>query len=90
MFLQTQLTVGDNTYEIRFRPESEPVTDVARNFCIQNAATLGYTPENPLTDANLGDCVNPIANYLRQSFLQNQQKRNTAAEGDIFKVCSIV
>ncbi|CAE7851955.1 unnamed protein product, partial [Symbiodinium microadriaticum] len=59
------VTVGDNTYEVRFKPASETLTTVARNFCIQQADSLGFTPQNSLTDANLPDCVNPVAEYLR-------------------------
>lgn len=85
----TQMTVGANTYEISFRPESEPVTDVARNFCIRHADSLGYSPENPLTDANVADCIDPIANYLRQSFIQaqqqQQQQQQGAQGGELFK-----
>lgn len=85
IWVQVQLDVNSNTYQVRFVPETQPVNAVARNFCISQAESLGYTPQNPLTDANLAACVNPIAAYLQRSIPQ----KPAAPSGDLYAVMRI-
>jgi hypothetical protein len=63
---QVKVTVGENTFQINYSPETQDVPSVARAFCIQQQVALGYTDANPLTEANIGNCIQPLANYLQQ------------------------
>jgi hypothetical protein len=58
---EVRVPIGDNEYLVRFRPAVEPVEQVARDFCITNAATLGLTQ---LTEQTLPGCQTPVAQYL--------------------------
>jgi hypothetical protein len=63
---QVQVTVGENTFQINYSPETQDIPSVARSFCIQQQVALGYSEANPLTEANIGNCIQPLANYLQQ------------------------
>lgn len=65
-------------YEIPLR-EGQYVADIARQFCIEQRENLGFTEANPLTEANIGLCVNPIATYLQNSIAQYNQQQAAAA-----------
>ncbi len=65
--------VAGNVFEVRFRPSSEPIEQVARNFWIEQQNLLGYSETNPLTEGNIQNCVGPIARYLQTSIQQFQQ-----------------
>jgi hypothetical protein len=73
------ITVGKNQYQIRYNPATEPVNTVARRFCIDQADSLGYTPQNPLTDANINGCTAPVMQHLQNAAAAEKQKRLDAA-----------
>lgn len=59
---EVKVNIGTNEYLVRFRPAVEPVVQVARDFCITHADSLGITP---LTEESLPGCRDPIAQYLQ-------------------------
>ncbi len=72
------MTVSGNEYEITLR-EGQYVADIARNFCISQAVSLGYTPTNPLTEQNIGGCVKPVQHIFKiqlQNTTQNFNKQH--------------
>lgn len=60
--VEIKVNVSGNQYAVRFRPAVEPVAQVARDFCITNADTLGITQ---LTEETLPACQTPVAQYLQ-------------------------
>ena len=59
--INIQVNIDSTEYFVRFRPAVEPVGQVARDFCITNADSLGLTP---LTEETLPGCRDPVAEYL--------------------------
>jgi hypothetical protein len=53
-----QVTIGENTFEIRFQPRVESVSDVGRKFCVDQSQVLG------VTSATLENCVSQVGQYL--------------------------
>lgn len=60
--VEVKVNVSGNQYAVRFRPAVEPVAQVARDFCITNAASLGLAQ---LTEETLPACQTPVAQYLQ-------------------------
>ena len=77
--LTVPMTVGDNQYQVRFNPDTDSIASVAKNFCIEQADSLGYTPESPLTDENIGYCVGPIQEYLSNAVTVQRSQQTEAA-----------
>lgn len=76
--IQVRITVEGNQYEITLR-EGQYIADIARQFCIEQASTLGYSASNPLTEQNIGGCVTPVATYLQNTLAEyNSQQRQQA------------
>jgi hypothetical protein len=88
--LQVQLAVSGNTYEVRFIPGTESTPIVARDFCTQQASTLGI---------ELADCVGPVADYLQKAVEADAatkmnearvRQAQAAAEAALEKVCDLM
>ena len=77
--LTVPMTVGQTQYQVRFNPATDSTAAVARNFCIEQAESLGYTPESPLTDENIGQCVGPIQEFLSNAVSVERSRRTDAA-----------
>jgi hypothetical protein len=73
------ITIGQNTFVIMFNPAEETLSTVATKFCVQHADNLGYNPQNPLTDDNIVDCVNPVVEHLNNALINDTQRQLDAA-----------
>jgi hypothetical protein len=73
-----EVPIDGKMYVIRLR-EGQFVADIARQFCIEEQASLGYNEANPLTTANIASCVTPISTYLQNAVQQYNQQQQPAA-----------
>jgi hypothetical protein len=80
------ITIAEKTFRITYLPESQDIPTVARNFCIEQQAALGYTEANPLTTDNIAACATPVADYLTRAAAAQPPAPAPAPAGDLYTV----
>lgn len=73
--IEVPMTANGRQYNIRFL-SSSTLSAVTREFCINNAESLGITP---LTEASLPECQKPVANHIQQ-YVQASLAREPATQ----------
>ena len=72
---EVPMTSNGNQYSLRFLASSS-LDAVTREFCINNAESLGITP---LTEQSLPLCQQPVASHI-QGYVQQMLAREPAAQ----------
>ena len=82
--VEVPMTSNGNQYNIRFLASS-PLDAVTREFCINNAESLGITP---LTEASLPACQQPVARHI-QDHVTAALAREPAAQSVVEVSCEL-
>ncbi len=82
--LDVPISIDGKSFDVRFIPERTSSNDVAKKFCVEQAATLGVTQET------FNGCVTPVSTYLQRAvnnfFLEKTLQVPVTVEGKTYQV----
>lgn len=67
--VSVELEIGGERYKLSVNTDEEAAMDVAKRFCIENAAKFGLTSEEIL----MMNCATPVAEVVQEALIRNDK-----------------